>query len=118
MHTTLEFYISRYNGSNFTGADSVSFEHYCIMASSVLDQFTFDRIKEDTEKVQFCTCELIDCMLAQVEEDNNNYQSESLGNHSVTYRKSTEQEKGIKHKSIIRRWLGNSGLMYAGLNVV
>lgn len=114
MHTTLEFYLSRYNGNKFTGSDSVAFEHYCLLASSQLDLITYNRIKVDDDNVQLCTCELIDCMFQQVAENENNVQSESLGNRSVTYKSQTNASKSVQIQNICKRWLGNTGLMYAG----
>lgn len=119
MHTTLEYYAFNYNGNKFNSDDAVSFAYYCNLASSYIDQYTFDRIKEDTDKVQMATCELIDFLFNQNEVESNMVASEHLGNRSVTYKTSssnTEKSKNIRN--IVMKWLGNSNLLYIGTRYV
>lgn len=71
---------------------SFSFVEY--KAELKVDEYTFNRfrsIEEYPDELKACVFDLINI----IQEDNSNIQSESLGNHSVTYKTSAERGQAV-----------------------
>lgn len=98
-------------------------------AERVLDQYTFSRLVAKfelvTDDVKDCTCELAELLYRadkatqQADEQGGFLQSYSNDGQSGTFDLSrsvyTEEGKQKKIKEIIYRYLGNTGLLYAGV---
>ena len=98
------------------------FGKWSIKASNIVKLYTFGNIDElidIPEDVQMCVCEIAEhlylCNQRDIESDTS-VSSEKDGSWSVSYkdRKTVEQEDSMKSASIVRTWLGNTGLLYCG----
>nr|DAX57498.1 MAG TPA: Head Tail Connector Protein [Caudoviricetes sp.] len=86
----------------------------CISACSLVDMYTFNRIKSDNviDEVKNAVCELVDFINARTDEKI--ISSEKIGQGSVTY--DTKYEKSLDNSAydIVRKHLIHTGLMYRG----
>ena len=103
-------------------AISEGFEHYALIASQVIRKHTFgrvDKLAEVPECVQMCCCELAEaeCFREQQRAETGAKTSEKIGTYSVTYQNMQELDAGItkKQRSIVLKWLADSGLCYKGV---
>lgn len=101
------------------------FQYYAMLASKIIDQHTFGRLKDISEEeildeVKMCCCELAERMFAEekgMAQTVGGKTSEKIGTYSVTYSDAhaVMQAAEDQQKQIIRRWLGDIGLLYQGV---
>lgn len=101
---------------------TTGFSFYARQASQVIDQYTFDRLKEEAgipEEVQMCCCELAEAGFQRETQKKNaaGKTSEKIGTYSVTFESESESANAFssEQRSIIMKWLGNTGLCYQGV---
>lgn len=111
MYVDHEYYSTVYQGK----AKADNFNRLTIQASSLVDYYTFNRIKEADDNVKLATCELVDYLEQREEEEGKDVASEKVGTYSVTYSEKFSQSDSQKQKQIIRRYLGHTNLMYRGV---
>lgn len=114
VYATKEFYQESYLLSRKPKLPLPEFEYWEQTARRYVDQFTFNRISDETleqfkEQIGQCTCELAEYLY--MNEGYENKQSESISGRSASYRQGTEY-------TILRRHLGMTGLMYRGSGYV
>lgn len=110
MYVDYTFYSGTYGGK-------VSIEEFTkleIQASTIVDYYTFNRIKEVDTKIKFAVCELIDYLKQLEDNGGKEISSESVGDHSVSYVTEDTTTVSKKQRDIVKRYLGNTGLMYRG----
>ena len=115
------FYIEKY----LLGRKPViatGFSFYARQASQIIDQYTFGRLKdiEDIpEEVQMCCCELAEAGFQREKQkaESGGKTSEKNGTYSVTFGSAQESANATssEQRSIILKWLGNTGLCYQGV---
>jgi len=112
-----EYYVSGYLLGREPAVPEKVFSYWEKQARSEIDKRTFGRIKADetlvSDQVKDCCCEIAELL----------YQADSVVQQSLqegapgplsqsTY---TESGKSGKVREIIYRYLGNTGLLYAGI---
>ena len=112
MYVDYSFYSLEYGGR-------VSIENFQPLetkASSILNYYTQDKIKETTTNIKLAVCELIDVLSEEkINSSKKEIQAESVGTYSVTYAKSNKDTNYKKqHKEILFRYLANTDLLYRG----
>lgn len=129
MYVDFTYYQSTYGG---TAINADSFIKYERKARIALDNFTFNRLKDDntliTNDVKDCLCEMMEKAYGIEQEeaatDGKTITSESVDGHSVSFAISDSQKNEIdqsritkiKLYNIAKDYLGNTGLLYRGLN--
>lgn len=113
MYVDYEFYQNTYGGT--LTADI--FASLVVPASSIVDYYTFNRIKEPDTKVKYAVCELIDYLAELKATGGKEVASETVGTHSITYVTAKDGRDPIKakQKSIVAKYLAHTGLMYRGV---
>lgn len=120
-----EFYRETYAGTLIP--DEKAFKQPVLKANIYLDQ-KLHRIPDERNKelVQLCICEVAEMLYQDIqnrmETGGREIQSENTDGYSVTY--ATEAEAGkiainslqTKIYQVIRRYLGHTGLLYAGVD--
>ena len=115
VYATKEFYQQSYLLGRKPKLPLPEFEYWEQTARRYVDEFTFNRITEETlegpsgEKIGQCVCELAEFLY--INEGYENKQSEGISGRSASYRVGTEY-------TILRRHLGMTGLMYRGSEYV
>lgn len=109
-----DFYKGVYNGIKVNNQSQ--FDRLARKASNLVNRHTFNRAKsvedeEIKEIVKFTICELVDNYIDI--EDMGNVTSESVGEHSVSYRDA--KEINLSNYEIIYNNLVHTGLMYRGV---
>jgi hypothetical protein len=94
--------------------DTASFDYYARKATQLINQMTFNRITETTEKIKFCCCEVAESFYKQ-EQKTSEISSEKVGNYSVTKTVKSAPEWDSERTGIIRNWLLDTGLLYKGV---
>lgn len=100
---------------------TAGFLFFSMQASRIIDSFTFNRLLEEseiTENVKMCCCELAESLfLSEQNNDLGNKTSEKIGSYLVHFESKTDTLKTdrIRQKSIITKWLANTGLLYSGV---
>ena len=129
MYASYNYYESGYllgRDPKLSGADFPFWEK---QAERVLNQYTFSRLVSNfgliTDEVKDCTCELAELLYQadksaqQAAEQGGVLQSYSNDGESGTFDVSqstfTEEGKAKKTREIVYRYLGNTGLLYAGV---
>lgn len=120
-----EFYTDTYKGALISAAD---FDRYALDASTEVECQTFERasaiIDAGTElplieKIKMATCAVAETLFRQDNDASGAaaIASESVGNYSVSYALAADASmtKAQKIESVLRRYLGNTGLMYRGV---
>lgn len=115
-----------YNNEYLLGRKPVissGFLFYARQASKVIDRYTFERLKETKdipEEVQMCCCELAEAVFRRERQQNasGGKTSEKIGTYSATFCSVQEASSAMasEQRSIIMKWLGNTGLCYRGVN--
>ncbi len=112
------YYTGIYKGS-VIGTDS--FNSYARKASLIIRQYTFNRIKDDTDvipdDVKMCCCETAEAIYGRDKaEGNGAIAAEKVGDQSKTYVDAEKQEQLYQSKvgKIISLWLADTGLLYRG----
>lgn len=102
---------------------SIGFPFYSRQASQLIDQYTFNRLKdapEVSEEVQTCCCELAEaeCRREKQQKDSGGKTSERIGTYSVSFGSAQESAaaSGREQREIIMKWLADTGLCYQGVN--
>lgn len=109
------FYKGVYNGIRVDNQSQ--FNRLARKASNLVNRYTFNRAKsvedeETKELIKFTICELVD-NYADIESVGN-VTSESVGEHSVSYRYRDAKEINSSNYEIIYNNLIYTGLMYRG----
>lgn len=101
---------------------TTGFSFYARQASQVIDQYTFGRLTDTEdipEAVQMCCCELAEAGFQREKQQNatGGKTSERIGTYSVTFGTAQETASAAfsEQRSIIMKWLGNTGLCYRGV---
>lgn len=98
------------------------FPFYARSASQVIDQYTFNRLKdaaEIPEAVQMCCCELAESEYRREKQQKEagGKTSEKIGTYSVGFSSTQELQQatsGEQHR-IVMKWLAETGLCYQGV---
>lgn len=104
MYVDYSYYKDTYGGD----LPSEMFKQKEIQASSIVDFYTFNRIKSANERVKNCVCELVDLL------HNQEIKSESVSKYKIEYTEDVSLSKEEKQHNIVRKWLLHTGLMYRG----
>jgi len=120
-----DFYTDTYKG---TLIPAIDFDRYALDASAEVKYQTFERAsavidaETDTmliEKIKMATCAVAETLFRQDNDASGAaaIASESVGNYSVSYALAADASmtKAQKIESSLRRYLGNTGLMYRGV---
>lgn len=99
------------------------FEFYARQASQVIDQCTFGRLKkleEIPDTVRMCCCELAEAMFRceKQQKASGGKTSEKVSTYSVSFASAKESaEAAVKEqRSIVMKWLADTGLCYQGVD--
>lgn len=129
MYVEYDYYISGYLIGKEPVISAVDFPYWEKQAERVLNKYTFSRLAQKcdliTDEIKDCTCELSELLYRadracrQADEQGGFLQSYSNDGQSGTFDLShsvyTEEGKKKKIREIIYRYLGNTGLLYAGV---
>lgn len=101
---------------------TTGFSFYARQASQLIDRYTFGRlsgVEDIPEEVQMCCCELAEAEFKreQQQKASGGKTSEKIGTYSATFGSAKEMDSVAvsKQRSIIMKWLGNTGLCYRGV---
>lgn len=101
---------------------STGFRFYARNASQIIDKYTFDRLNslsEVPEEVSMCCCELAEAEFQQEKRQSatGGKTSEKIGTYAVTFGSAQESAQSFAkaQHSIIYKWLGDTGLLYQGV---
>ena len=97
------------------------FEYLSARASEYIDWQTFGRLEsgapdEYSDKVKKCCCALAESGFQSESAQNGNISSEKVGSYSVTFSVKSDDERNAEKSRIISRYLGNTGLLYRGVD--
>lgn len=98
------------------GIDEVAFNRLLVKAESILNQFTFNRLKDKKErKAKYCMFDLIEYLNA-TNRNGSNVAVTSVGNdgYSETYA-NVESAKAEQYK-IIKDYFGDTDYLYCGVS--
>ena len=129
MYASYNYYESGYLLGRDPKLSEDGFPFWEKQAERVLNQYTFSRLVSNfgliTDEVKDCTCELAELLYQadksaqQAAEQGGILQSYSNDGESGTFDVSqstfTEEGKAKKTREIVYRYLGNTGLSYAGV---
>ena len=129
MYASYNYYESGYLMGRDPKLSEDEFPLWEKQAERVLNQYTFSRLVSNfgliTDEVKDCTCELAELLYQadksaqQAAEQGGVLQSYSNDGESGTFDVSqstfTEEGKAKKTREIVYRYLGNTGLLYAGV---
>ena len=129
MYTSYNYYESCYLMGRDPKLSEDEFPLWEKQAERVLNQYTFSRLASNfgliTDDVKDCACELAELLYQadkstqQAAEQGGILQSYSNDGESGTFDVSqstfTEEGKAKKTREIVYRYLGNTGLLYAGV---
>ena len=117
-YATYEFYIQTYKGQLLS---TEQFNQFSLEASAYVDIVTFDQAATvvdtgtDTttiEKIQKATCAIAEELYRQNLSLNGVISSESVGQHSVSYKQMSQKDGEAKKFRLAKLFLASSGLMY------
>ena len=101
---------------------SSGFVFYFRLASQLIDQYTFGRLKEARaipEAVRMCCCELAEAefRIEKQRSEAAGKTSEKIGSYSVSFAagQETAQASAREQHGIIMKWLADTGLCYQGV---
>lgn len=110
-----DYYLSTYlNGSEEAVSSSASFNFLAQKASMMIYTRTFGRSEwvADSDEVKCCTCALVESLNEEMVQKKRNYKSESVGEHSVTYKdEKTEKEYKREREEIYKVYLFELGIL-------
>lgn len=119
QYADYDFYQDVFTGTRITDEDV--FNRMAIDASYFMDEMCFGRIDQAnlTDEIKFACCALADVCHSEVTSGSigKGIASETVGPHSVSYVGVKELREQIRNEKmeIIRRYLGNTGLLYRGV---
>lgn len=109
------FYITQYNGGK------LSHDEFCsliVKASAVLDELTFDRIRNVTDDISMAACAIADVMHKyECSGASNGIASESIGDLSINYRSDVTADSPAASESYRRAahlFVKDKNLFYRG----
>lgn len=114
MYADYTYYTNTYHGTAIPDADT--FARLSIQAEAYIDLVTggnIDTTAAYMPAVKNAVCALCDNATATSTADN--VASESVGNHSISYRASSRAETAAQKTAIVSLYLGSTGLLYRGL---
>ena len=101
---------------------TAGFSFYARQASQLIDQYTFGRlvgVGEVPEEAKMCCCELAEAGFRREKQQKaaSGKTSEKIGTYSATFGTARENANAAasEQRSIIMKWLGNTGLCYQGV---
>lgn len=113
MYVDYEFYSTNFGGK----VAENEFTKLEIQASTLIDYYTFNRIKEVNDKIKYAVCELIDYLKELERNGGKEISQESIGSQSVSYATGENQLTAEQKKfNIVKKYLGHSGLLYRGVD--
>lgn len=129
MYADYSYYTDGYLLGRSPAVPEAVYPYWEKQAERVLNQYTFSRLASNfgliTDEVKDCACELTELLYQadrsaqQASEQGGFLQSYSNDGESGTFDLSqsvyTEEGKKKKAREIIFRYLGNTGLLYAGV---
>lgn len=97
------------------------FKYLSARASEYIDWQTFGRLEsgvpdEYSGKVKKCCCALAESDFQSESAQNGNISSEKVGSYSVTFSGKSDDERNAEKHRVISRYLGNTGLLYRGVD--
>ncbi len=118
IYADYQYYKERFCGSLIP---QERFEYLSARASEYIDWQTFGRLEsgvpdEYSEKVNKCCCALAESEFQSESSHNGNISSEKVGSYSVTFSVKSDVERNAEKNRIISRYLGNTGLLYRGVD--
>ena len=123
IYTDIEFYKNQYLLGRAPKIPDADFSYWAMLASGEIRQRTFSRV-DDMEDIPKeagkCCCEVAERLYsAESVKDENGMILQSYGNdgETGTYKTDDLSESGVRRcvTRIIRKWLGNTGLTYCGV---
>ena len=106
------YYYNTYNNGYAGVIPSDSFGMYAAKARYQIEaMLTSDQAEAHTEIIRLCICEVADKLYEDAKKQG--IKSENIDGYSVTYADSANAKKDVKN--IIIRWLGDTGLLYTGV---
>ena len=123
IYADTEFYMNQYLLGRTPKIPDADLSYWAMLASGEIRQLTFSRIDdlaEVPEEAGMCCCELAEKLYAvESIKDENGMILQSYGNdgETGTYKTDDLSESGVRRSAtrIIRKWLGNTELMYCGV---
>lgn len=101
---------------------SSGFAFYARSASQIIDQYTFDCLKEMQdipETVKMCCCELAEAVHRREKQQNEagGKTSEKVSTYSVSFASAKECAEAAvtEQRNIVMKWLTDTGLCYQGV---
>ncbi len=120
MYADYNFYKSTYFGNKISAEE---FNSVMSRASIILDNITLERAaKLDPSDPLYKSVQLAACAVADVlkdyETEGDGIRSESVGSYSISYADNSSKTLSVTDKiwQVVKMYLGNSGLMYRGLD--
>ena len=123
IYTDLEFYKNQYLLGRAPKIPDADFPYWAMLASGEIRQRTFSRVddmEDIPEEAGMCCCEVAERLYsAESVKDENGMILQSYGNdgETGTYKTDDLSESGVRRSitRIVRKWLGNTGLTYCGV---
>ncbi|CUP20682.1 Uncharacterised protein [[Eubacterium] contortum] len=117
-----EFYANDYLNGKQNVIDEKDFSYWAFMASAEIARNTFNRIDTAAipDEARYCCCEIAEklCAFEKMKDDSGRI-LQSYGNdgETGTYMAGDMTENAVNNSihKIIRKWLGNTGLLYCGV---
>lgn len=118
-----EFYKNQFLLGRAPKIPDAEFPYWVMLASGEIRQRTFNRVDsldKIPDEVGMCCCELAEKMYSvESVKDENGMILKSYGNdgETGTYKTDDLSESGVRRSitRIVRKWLGNTDLMYCGV---
>lgn len=112
-----DYYTDTFGG---TLISSTEFYRLSREASAFVNAVTFGRAEDVTDadlldKIKMAVCAAADLLLSQ-EKNGGVIQSETVGSHSVSYAQAQQRSAEAQLTQAVKLWLGQTGLMYRGLD--
>ncbi len=118
IYADFNFYSAEFLGNKIP---EENFDFYALRASEELDSRTFGRIGEVTPDIKKACCGVAEVLYSEgisISNSENRINSEKVGDYSVSYFEPSENyEKTVNKKinSELKKYLGNTGLLYGGV---
>lgn len=98
-----------------------AFDYYARISTQKIKQYTFDNIDDENipDIVKMCCCDIAEQIYKAEKsaEQRGAKSSESVKGWSVSYESREQSETALNNtiRKTVRMWLGDTGLMYAGV---
>lgn len=110
-YAAYEFYKDTYRGEVIPADD---FDFWLFQAECLINDCTQNRITTVTQAVSFAACAVADLLYSDEKADGKRIRSESVGSWSVSYA-DLDDSTAKRIRDALRRYLGNTGLLYGGV---